>query len=143
MSRHPSLDVTSNRRARKYSFGMLLARMLWRPCHPLFRLSPRRLWGWRRLLPRAFGARVGREASSYAIMRIAIPWNLAIGEDAALGALVMTIEKLARVDLKAMGLRGRAWIKEKFSQEEAGIAMLQLYLEMVTDRGSHRERRAA
>lgn len=57
-------------------------------------------------------------------------------------ALMVAIEKLAQADLKAMGLRGRAWMEEEFSQEKTGIAMLKLYLEMVKSRGSHRERRA-
>lgn len=81
----PILDVASNRRARKYPAGVLLARILWRLCHPVFRFSPRPLWGWRRMLLRAFGARVGRGAHIYPTVRITMPWNLAIGEDAAVG----------------------------------------------------------
>lgn len=85
MSHHPSLDIASNRRARKYPVSVLLARVLWRLCYPLFRLSPRPLWGWRRMLLRAFGARVGRGAHIYPTARITMPWNLVIGEDAAVG----------------------------------------------------------
>ena len=85
MANEPNLDVASNRRARKYPVCVLLARVLWRVCHPLFRLSPRPLWGWRRMLLRAFGARVGCGAHIYPTVRITMPWNLAIGEYAAVG----------------------------------------------------------
>ena len=80
-----TVDVASNRRARKYPVGVLLARVLWRLCHPLFRLSPRPLWIWRRMLLRAFGAAVGRGAHIYPTARITMPWNLEIGENAAVG----------------------------------------------------------
>lgn len=85
MANQPILDVASNRRARKYPVGVLFARVLWRLCHPLFRLSPRPLWGWRRMLLRAFGARVGRGAHIYPTACITMPWNLVIGESAAVG----------------------------------------------------------
>jgi putative colanic acid biosynthesis acetyltransferase WcaF len=43
------------------------------------------LWGWRRALLRLFGARIGREVHVYPSVRIAIPWNLTIGDHAAVG----------------------------------------------------------
>jgi putative colanic acid biosynthesis acetyltransferase WcaF len=43
------------------------------------------LWGWRRALLRLFGARIGREVHIYPSVRIAIPWNLAIGDQSAVG----------------------------------------------------------
>ena len=45
----------------------------------LFRPSPRPLKGWRRLLLRAFGARIGRGAVVHASARIWAPWNLEMG----------------------------------------------------------------
>jgi len=79
------LDVTANRRARKWSHKELVGRALWALAHPFFAWSPRPLWGWRRLLLRLFGARIGREVHIYPSARIAIPWNLTIADHAAVG----------------------------------------------------------
>lgn len=59
--------------------------MLWAIATPLFRFSPRIFWGWRRMLLRAFGARIGTNAHVYPSVRITIPWNIEIGNDAAVG----------------------------------------------------------
>ena len=85
-SESPSdIDVEGNRRARKYSAWVLLARVAWRSCHPLFYWSPRPLWGWRRMVLRAFGARIGKGVHIYPTVRITMPWHLTIGADAAVG----------------------------------------------------------
>ena len=42
----------------------------------LYRPSPRSFHGWRRMLLRAFGARIESEATPYASARIWAPWNL-------------------------------------------------------------------
>lgn len=52
---------------------------------PLFRLSPRPLWSWRRALLRAFGARVARDVHVYPTAHITIPWNLNLGAGCAVG----------------------------------------------------------
>ena len=59
--------------------------MLWATAHPFFAFSPRILWGWRRIVLRAFGAKVGREVHIYPSVRIALPWTLTIGDHAAIG----------------------------------------------------------
>lgn len=46
----------------------------------LFRLSPRRLFGWRRFLLRCFGARIGKGVHVYPSARIWAPWNLQMGD---------------------------------------------------------------
>jgi putative colanic acid biosynthesis acetyltransferase WcaF len=79
------LDITANRRARKWSSRELAGRALWALTHPLFAWSPRPLWGWRRLLLRVFGARIGHEVHIYPSVRIAVPWNLIIGNHTAVG----------------------------------------------------------
>jgi putative colanic acid biosynthesis acetyltransferase WcaF len=79
------LDVAANRRAHKWMRNELAARVLWALAHPLFAWSPRALWGWRRVLLRLFGARIGREVHIYPSVRIAIPWNVTIGDHAAVG----------------------------------------------------------
>jgi putative colanic acid biosynthesis acetyltransferase WcaF len=51
----------------------------------LFRFSPRPFWAWRVWLLRLFGARIGREVHIHPTVRITIPWNLHIEDQAAVG----------------------------------------------------------
>ena len=78
-------DITSNRAAQKWTAREQAGRVLWALATSLFRFSPRMLWGWRRMLLRMFGAKVGANAHIYPSVRIGIPWNLEIGEQAAVG----------------------------------------------------------
>ena len=48
-------------------------------------MSPRQIWGWRRFLLRLTGAKIGRNAHIFPNVKITIPWNLSIGDDAAVG----------------------------------------------------------
>ena len=80
-----ALDIAANRRARKWSTGALAGRALWDVASVAFALSPRQLWGWRNLLLRLFGARIGRQVHIYPNVRIAIPWNLTVGDNTAVG----------------------------------------------------------
>jgi putative colanic acid biosynthesis acetyltransferase WcaF len=82
---HGTIDVEANRRSRNWTPSEQARRLLWAAIHPLFRLSPRVFWSWRTLLLRSFGARIGREVRIHPAARIAIPWNLAIGDHAAIG----------------------------------------------------------
>jgi putative colanic acid biosynthesis acetyltransferase WcaF len=79
------VDVTANRAATSWSRREKLGRVLWALVYPLFRLSPRPLWGWRRWVLRLFGAQVGVEVHVYPTVRIAVPWHLRIGDHAAIG----------------------------------------------------------
>lgn len=81
----PTIDVNSNRNARKWSRREQIGRILWGLATPLFRLSPRPLWGWRRFLLRIFGAKVGQDVHVYPTARITIPWNLTLGDGCAVG----------------------------------------------------------
>lgn len=74
-----------NRNAVKWSRAEIGLRVLWALTTPLFRFSPRPLWGWRRIVLRAFGAKVGAQVHVYPTARITMPWNLEIGEMAAVG----------------------------------------------------------
>ena len=85
MTAPETLDIAANRRARKWSRGELAGRALWEVTQILFRLSPRQLWGWRRGLLRLFGARIGRDVHLHPSVRITVPWNLEIGDYAAVG----------------------------------------------------------
>ncbi|HEY3964456.1 MAG TPA: hypothetical protein VGM05_07840 [Planctomycetaceae bacterium] len=50
----------------------------------LFRPSPWFFYGWRRLILRAFGARIGRGAKVFPSTRIWAPWNLTLNDYACL-----------------------------------------------------------
>jgi putative colanic acid biosynthesis acetyltransferase WcaF len=72
----PALPITTGNR---------IARGLWMLTWAvLFRWSPRPCHGWRRLLLRAWGARIGPGAHVYPGARIWAPWNLVLGEGACI-----------------------------------------------------------
>src|SRR4029077_16986112 len=79
------LDIEQNRRARKYSSGEIIRRILWTLAQPLFRFSPRPCFGWRRFLLRRFGATIGRGVHVYPSATIYFPWNLGAGDESAIG----------------------------------------------------------
>ena len=79
------LDVLSNRAARKYTQREMALRVLWIPGQYLLRLSPRPAYGWRRAVLRLFGARVGKDVHVHNSTRVTMPWNLTIGDWAAVG----------------------------------------------------------
>ena len=89
MSRSRFLRITEHRRHRKWATAELVGRVLWAAAWPLFRLSPRPLWGWRRFVLRLFGAQVGENVHVYPTVRIQIPWNLSIGDHSAIGDRVI------------------------------------------------------
>lgn len=86
------LDVAGNRLARRYSRAENARRVAWALATPLFRLSPRPCFGWRRLLLRLFGARVGRQAHVYPSTVVVMPWNLTLGDYASLGEHVLVYD---------------------------------------------------
>lgn len=49
-----------------------------------FRFTPRLLFGWRRLVLRAFGATIGRNARISPSVVVFAPWNLTVGEEASI-----------------------------------------------------------
>lgn len=89
MSGASGIDVAANRNARKWSRREQTGRVLWALAWPLFRLSPRPLWGWRRMLLRVFGAKVSPNVHVFPTVRITIPWNLDLGRDCAVGDRVI------------------------------------------------------
>jgi putative colanic acid biosynthesis acetyltransferase WcaF len=79
-------DIDANRAARKWSAKELAGRLMWELVRfPLFALSPRQFWAWRRMLLRVFGATIGQQVHIYPSVKIAVPWNVAIGDYAAIG----------------------------------------------------------
>jgi putative colanic acid biosynthesis acetyltransferase WcaF len=79
------LEVKANRLARKWTRKELAGRVFWALAQPLFSVSPRPLWGWRRFILRCFGARIAQAVHIYPSVSIAIPWNVEIGAYSAVG----------------------------------------------------------
>jgi putative colanic acid biosynthesis acetyltransferase WcaF len=94
------LDIKQNRRAMKYSSGEMSRRVLWMFVQPLFRFSPRRCFGWRRLLLRCLGAKIGRNVHVYPSATIYFPWNLEAGDESAIGEYAF-IYNLGRITIGA------------------------------------------
>ena len=90
------MDVAKNREAQKYTRKELALRVLWGAGKLGFRLSPRPCFGFRRILLRMFGARVGQNVHIYPSALIYYPWNLEIGNDSSIGewALVYNLGKV-------------------------------------------------
>lgn len=82
------LDIAANRAARKYSRREQCLRVAWAFGRWLVHLSPHPCHGWRRAVLRLFGAKVARQARVAASAHIFMPWNLEIGEWAAIGPQV-------------------------------------------------------
>ncbi|MEA2115934.1 MAG: putative colanic acid biosynthesis acetyltransferase [Thermodesulfobacteriota bacterium] len=63
----------------------MFARVGWGLASPLFRFSPRPLFGLRRFLLRRFGARIGKDVHIYNSATIYMPWNLEVGDWSSIG----------------------------------------------------------
>lgn len=85
MNEPQRIDIKANRQISKWTSQELFKRALWEFCLPLFRFSPRVLWGWRRLLLRLFGARIGQAVHIHPKVCITIPWNLDVADFASVG----------------------------------------------------------
>jgi putative colanic acid biosynthesis acetyltransferase WcaF len=73
----------------KLGFANRLARLVWNGVWlVLFRFSPSVLHGWRRLLLRLFGAKLGPGVHVYPSAKVWAPWNLEMGANACLGPQV-------------------------------------------------------
>ena len=74
--------------SRSHSHTMMnkVGRILWSTIwFFLYRPSPRITHGWRRMLLRLFGAKIGKDAHPYPSAQIWAPWNLEMGNDSCLG----------------------------------------------------------
>ena len=82
----PIVDVSGNRASVKWSRKELVGRLLWDVSRgPMFEWTPRQIWIWRRIVLRMFGARIGRAVHIFPTVQIAIPWNISIGAESAVG----------------------------------------------------------
>lgn len=91
-----SLNISVNRAATKYSAREMALRVLWGIGKPLFRLSPRPCFAWRRAILRCFGASIGKHVNIYPSVRVYFPWNLTVGAWSAVGedALIYNLGKV-------------------------------------------------
>jgi putative colanic acid biosynthesis acetyltransferase WcaF len=94
------LDIQANRAARKYSRREQALRVAWAFGRWLIHLSPHPFYAWRRAVLRLFGAKVGQQARIASSTRIFMPWNVEIGEWAAIGPDVF-VYSLGRVRVGA------------------------------------------
>ena len=85
MSDEPQIDISAHRKNLNYEKGVLLTRVAWAVMKPLFRFSPRHLYGWRNFLLRLFGAKVGRMVRIYPSANIFYPWQFNIGDWSTIG----------------------------------------------------------
>lgn len=81
--------VVHNRSTQKWTRRELAGRVMWGLVYPVFRFSPRPIWGWRRWLLRLFGAKVAADANIFPTVQITIPWNLTLGRQCAVGDRVV------------------------------------------------------
>ena len=80
-----ALNVSKLNCPSQHSFGNKLARVLWAVVWgTVFRWSPRVFFGWRRMLLRLFGAEIGRNARVSPSVKVWAPWNLTVGDEAAI-----------------------------------------------------------
>ena len=85
----PMNDLNHKRHKASFTLTNKLVRVVWGVTWlVLGRFTPPPLWGWRRLLLRAFGARVGRGVRVYGSTRIWLPANLTLGNGALIGRRV-------------------------------------------------------
>jgi putative colanic acid biosynthesis acetyltransferase WcaF len=83
---HGGPDIAANRRAIKWSRRELAGRAVWEALRgPLFAWTPRPMWAWRRSILRLFGATIGCQVHVHPTVRIAVPWNLSIADEATVG----------------------------------------------------------
>jgi putative colanic acid biosynthesis acetyltransferase WcaF len=92
-------NIAANRSAQKWTPTELARRALWEYCGGfIFSVVPRPLWGIRRSILRAFGARIGRGAHIFPSVKIALPCNIEIGEMASVGDSVI-LYSLGRITI--------------------------------------------
>jgi putative colanic acid biosynthesis acetyltransferase WcaF len=74
------------RGASPWSVRRRIATLGWECCWLAFcAWTPKPLWRWRNLWLRLYGARIGRRVFVHQRARIAIPWNVALGDGACVG----------------------------------------------------------
>jgi putative colanic acid biosynthesis acetyltransferase WcaF len=82
---YPTIRVSRKDCPSPHSNANKMGRVLWTIVWGLlFRPSPKIMLGWRRMLLRLFGAKIGKGAKIMPSTKIWAPWNLTMGEEACL-----------------------------------------------------------
>lgn len=77
-----SQDVAEPPRKSPWSTKAKVLRLFWGVADvTLWRFSPTRLWGFRRVLLRCFGAKVGRGVKLHPSVKVIIPWHIELGDN--------------------------------------------------------------
>ncbi len=74
-------DLAAHRRNHNYPRSVYVKRVIWGAIKPLFRYSPRPLYGFRNWLLRRMGAKIGERVIIYPQVEVFFPWNLIIEDD--------------------------------------------------------------
>lgn len=79
------LDIRSHLRNDNYDASTMRRRLVWGLAEPLFRFSPRALYGWRNRLLKLLGAKLGSGVRLYPSVQVAFPWNIELGDHVVVG----------------------------------------------------------
>lgn len=90
------LNIQENRKQLNYSKWIYVKRILWSIGKVFFKCSPRIAFGYRNMILRIFGAKIGRGVHIYSSANIWFPWNLEIDDWSAIGedALIYNLGKI-------------------------------------------------
>lgn len=79
------IDVQAHLGNANYAPQVKLLRIVWMFLQPVFRFSPRPLYGLRNGILRLMGAKVGKGVKVYPSARVFYPWNVEIGDHVIIG----------------------------------------------------------
>jgi acetyltransferase-like isoleucine patch superfamily enzyme/glycosyltransferase involved in cell wall biosynthesis len=86
MIRRQHLKGRIMRQASPWTLGEKAGRLAWGTVQgTIFRFSPHNAYGWRRMLLRVFGAKLGADVRIRRTVKVEIPWNLTIGDHSVVG----------------------------------------------------------
>lgn len=94
------VDIQQHLQNANYPKSVLGRRLAWRLVAPFFHGSPRFLYGWRNLLLRSFGAKLGSGVRFYPSARVFHPWNLTVGDHVVIGPAA-NLYSLAEIRIEA------------------------------------------
>lgn len=80
------IDIVQHLGNRNYAPSIQRRRVVWSVIEPFFRASPQVCYGWRNILLRLLGARIGENVRLHPSVRVTFPWNLNISDHVVIGA---------------------------------------------------------
>jgi putative colanic acid biosynthesis acetyltransferase WcaF len=82
----PQTDSVADRHQSPWTVRQRIGRLAWGIVErTLFRYSPQPAYGWRALLLRLFGAKLGEHVKIRPTVHIEVPWHLKMGDHSAVG----------------------------------------------------------